>query len=123
VVYYGKSGTFDVSLVAENAFGSDSLLKENYITVGTTGTGTLKTDGSSVEIFPNPAFDEIIIRSKHPAVSEIRIYNAAGDLLKICEHMLNTKSTLDISFLPEGHYYIQIRQGNHAVVKKFVKGR
>jgi hypothetical protein len=123
VVYYGESGAFDVLLVAENAFGSDSLLKENYITVGTTGTGTLKTDGSSVEIFPNPAFDEIIIRSKHPAVSEIRIYNAAGDLLKIYEPQLNTKSTLDISFLPEGLYYIQIRQGKHAVVKKFVKGR
>jgi hypothetical protein len=123
VVFYGESGTFDVSLVVENAFGSDSLLKENYITVGTTGTETLENDGSSVEIFPNPAFDEIIIRSEHPAFSELRIYNAVGSLLKIYEPQVNTKCTLDIAFLPEGHYYIQIRQGNHAVVKKFVKGR
>jgi hypothetical protein len=123
VVYYGESGAFDVLLVAENAFGSDSLLKENYITVGTTGADALETYGGSVEIFPNPAFDKIIIRPEHPAVSELRIYDAAGALLKIYEPQLNTKSTLDISFLPEGLYYIQIRQGKHPVVKKLVKGR
>ncbi|MFA5534998.1 MAG: LamG-like jellyroll fold domain-containing protein, partial [Mariniphaga sp.] len=121
VVHYEENGTFDVSLVVENAFGSDSLLKEKYITVGTTGTETLKSNDSSVEIYPNPAFDKLIVHSKQNTITEIKIYDAAGTLLNTNKPKWNKRNTVDISFLQEGLYYIQIKQGKHAVVKKFVK--
>jgi hypothetical protein len=121
VVYYEKSGVYNVSLVAENAFGSDSLLKEKYIAVGITGTEVLEINSSSVEIFPNPAGKMIEICLAEEMIFSVKIYNAVGKLFKSIGPQLSTKVIIDVSSLPEGLYYVQIGREENFVVKKFVK--
>jgi len=120
-VYYEKSGVFDVSLVVTNEFGSDSVRKEKYITVGTTGNGTFELNSNSIEIFPNPASGELEIRTMAEPISGYKIYNTVGKLYKISELQMSAKVTVDISSLPEGFYFVQISQNGYSFVKKFVK--
>jgi hypothetical protein len=121
VVFYEKSGVYDVTLVAENAFGVDSLLKEKYIAVGTTGTEVLEVNSSSVKIFPNPADKMIAISLPGEMISSLKIFNAVGTLFKSLGPPLSTKTIVDVSDFPEGLYFIQIERENDSVVKKFVK--
>ena len=61
-ILYNDTGTFDVTLVVTNAFGSDTLLRSNYITAIDTAVTTTavkprqpnKSHQNEVDIYPNP---------------------------------------------------------------------
>lgn len=121
VVFYEKPGVYNVSLVAENAFGSDSLLKEKYITVGTTNTETLEINSGCAEIFPNPADKRIRISLPGERITSVKIYNAVGKLCKNIDAPLSTNVVIDVSTFEEGLYFIHIGTEGYSVLKKFVK--
>ncbi|NCB07468.1 MAG: T9SS type A sorting domain-containing protein [Bacteroidia bacterium] len=121
VVFYEKPGVYNVTLVAENAFGMDSLLKEKYITVGITNTETLEIDSSFAEIFPNPADKMITISLPAERIFNVKIFNAVGILLKSFGPPMSTKTIVDVSGFPEGLYFIKIESEDESVVRKFVK--
>lgn len=82
----------------------------------TTNTDELPT-AATVQIFPNPANDKVEVNGIDNAT--IEIMNMQGQLVKT----LNTlsKSTIDISQLPNGVYMMRIISDNGIVVKKFIK--
>lgn len=59
-VKYSRTGKYSVSLTVTNAFGADSLIREDYITV-------------VPKIFPNPAFDYFYITTEADPTKECRI--------------------------------------------------
>jgi hypothetical protein len=76
---------------------------------------------SNILIFPNPAQNNITIKSKL-SVEKISIYSINGRLLKSKKiKNIQTEYGLDISKLSKGFYFIQIQSGNSKQQSKFIK--
>ena len=65
-------------------------------------------DSSNIKIFPNPTTDYIFI---YPAVDyKSKLYDISGKLI------LESKSSqIDISRLPVGSYFLQLKSGNNKI--------
>jgi photosystem II stability/assembly factor-like uncharacterized protein len=96
--------------------------------VGETGT-ILQSTGDSyiqenqlaetaINIFPNPAKDNLTIETIEKATVEI--LNIEGQILKTI-NVADKKTTIDLRNLSSGVYIIKARTENGVVVKKFVK--
>ncbi|MDR2234316.1 MAG: T9SS type A sorting domain-containing protein [Tannerella sp.] len=71
---------------------------------------------STISISPNPTSGQLIIKTEGQHIQRISIYNLSGMKL------FTTKSTtLDISHLPEGVYFVQITTETGSVTKKIIK--
>ena len=75
---YLNSGNYTVSLTAVGPGGTDSIAKENYITV-LVGIEELNTD--KVKVYPNPCRDYLHIEAKE-AVHSIKMADMIGNVIK-----------------------------------------
>lgn len=78
-ILYSEVGTFDVKLIVTNTFGSDTLLKEDYITANPVGIYENSTRVFS--IWPNPANDIINVAIHINSNYQINISDLRGKLL------------------------------------------
>ncbi len=120
-IYYiiHADSLYDVSLSISNVFGTDTLIKHDYI--HTIPEGIEGNILNKITIFPNPAFNVLYITNPNSNNLNINIINMAG------ETMLNKKSKslktkLNISSLQKGIYLIRILNiDNHQLeIKKLV---
>lgn len=72
--------------------------------------------GSPVRLFPNPATEQVSVVSRDE-VQEIRIFSAAGTLLK---NIQNETYTIDVSNFIHGIYFIHIIAGDKLFYKKLI---
>ena len=70
-----------------------------------------------ISVYPNPATDKLTIKSKNNKLSIVNIYNNYGQLIKT--FTLFNEKTIDISYFPNGIYFIQSPNGFKSI--KFVK--
>ena len=85
----------------------------------TTGiTENINPKKFNVEVYPNPATDNLIIEI--PLQSTIKISNIQGQLLKTFT-TTSTKTNIDVSEFPSGVYIVELKSENGIAVKKFVK--
>lgn len=70
------------------------------------------TKGNDLSVHPNPAHNEIIIRSASE-IKEVRLYNIEGKLLKSYSNKRSKNMKLDISFLSSGTYNLSITSEKH----------
>ncbi len=78
-----------------------------------------RTDSLSWTIFPNPASESITIKFMNDSVSDqIQIYNIIGLLTKEVE--ARAKTEINIAELPNGLYYIRLKNNSQPVLK-FIK--
>ncbi len=111
-ISYITYGTYTVKLVVTNAFGTDSLVKENYLTV-------------SASAFPNPTTGNLTLLlgpGQHPGL-QVTVLNLTGQQVATTDYGNNSASSinLDISALPAGLYMISIRTDNSHQVQKILK--
>ena len=92
---------------------------EDIIGIPTTGTGTL-TNRSNVSIYPNPANDELTIRTDNGTYSTATITNLLGQEV-ISQATPSSQTRVNISQLPTGMYYITLRGQSGVKVLKFEK--
>ncbi len=71
----------------------------------------------AISIFPNPANTEINIVLPSNDNIQIEITNAMGQLIIKDQN----KNKIDISNLPNGLYFISVRQGQHSYTQKLIK--
>ncbi|MEN8696026.1 MAG: T9SS type A sorting domain-containing protein [Bacteroidia bacterium] len=116
-VAFTKTGFYDVKLVINNSFGSDTKIGENYIAVSTTGSVTKYKDNKLMTIYPNPANDKVNIVLDPTVKREnaiIAVYTALGN--KVLEvqprEQLNTRS------LENGNYFVTFSSGDNHLVKR-----
>ena len=122
VITYSEAGIYSVRLVAKNAGGEDTAVKEHYITV------TLKTAiseqnlSSKIEIYPNPANGELRIENGELRMDKIEIFDVYGRKLS-SHHLISTSShhLINISHLSAGVYVVRISTEEGVVMKKIVK--
>ena len=76
-------------------------------------------EADEIQIYPNPARDEINISAKNK-ITEIRIYSATGKLMILKENLFSNTYKIDSKGFNPGFYLIQIIQNGRLVSRKFV---
>lgn len=69
------------------------------------GTGVGTGTGLKLEVFPNPATDQIHVTSPHTAPLALTLIAPDGTVVRSFE-MLGGRANLDVSGLPRGHYVL-----------------
>lgn len=74
----------------------------------------------SFGIFPNPSNDKLKIRLSNPEKSFLRIINSLGEV--VIEKIITGEiSTLDVSYLAKGIYFITLNAEERFATKKFIR--
>ncbi len=121
VVVYNNTGTFDVTLIVYNEYGSDTLLIPDYINHNLGIDPVAGLNPGDVKIYPVPANDKLFI-SSILNINTVDIINCSGRLIKSIA--FNSKETeIDISAIPDGIYLIRFRTENLTGCARFVVAR
>lgn len=91
--------------------------KLNAVMCSTTSTDEINKSKEIILIFPNPANTEINIVLPSNDSTKIEISNAMGQLIINDQN----KSKIDISNLPNGLYFISVKQGQRSYTQKLIK--
>jgi hypothetical protein len=76
---------------------------------------------SRLTLYPNPSTDQITIEtSSTPTNSQLSIMNLNGQEILTCQ-ITESKTTIDISTLPSGVYFVRLTNDKTVEVGKFVK--
>nr|NQU90403.1 T9SS type A sorting domain-containing protein [Bacteroidota bacterium] len=86
--------------------------------MNSSGTGTLNT--ASLEIYPNPASEEITIKlnNSYTGVVGVKIIDSKGQVL--VEKNFTNKTNLNVSTFSGGVYYVKINNEHLNEVRKIV---
>ncbi len=112
VAGYSRSDDDDLT---ENHGGFDDWIVKLDAT-----TGIQETENAiALNLYPNPASNQLFIETEGIAVSEVTIYNSMGSLV-LQVPSLQAKS-IDISTLPKGAYIAEIKTQAGIAMKRWVK--
>lgn len=119
-VTYNTAGIYDVTLVAKNLCGNDTLVKEDYIQVGQISIDDVEKPG--IMIYPNPTTDFINIDLGTERFNDmiISVYNILGELVDVRSKydMSGNIVKLDLTALTSNIYYIHFNTPEGLFVKK-----
>jgi hypothetical protein len=91
----------------------------NYMDIYGTLTGIRKSIESDIEIYPNPASDDMVIHSIDFRHNKIDVFNVTGNL--VISVSTGGEPVLHIPVnLSEGIYFVKISNGNQYLFKKIV---
>ncbi len=89
--------------------------------VSTVGLNELDRSGARL-LFPNPVKDRVSFNAGNEATGQVMIFDAQGRLLKTEQpEVTGALSTLDVSGLEPGIYFIRVGVENEAAHYKFIK--
>ena len=104
---------------------NDGIVNSDPDTVFVTVTGTVGIRSNKVQdilLYPNPVSTSLNIKlsSNWSYNTNIRLFNAIGSLM-IESKMNGNEQQIDVSSLPSGVYFIEIRDGQNSVSRKIIK--
>lgn len=116
----GNSGTATVKIRLAYANGSHDADTITLMAKGwATGLSNVKKQ-SEVTFFPNPAKDVITLKYPTTKVIDVAVYNVLGAKVKSFTHS-NNETSLNISDLEKGMYFIRFNDNGNVVSKSFTK--
>ena len=80
--------------------------------------GITETDKDNFKVFPNPVNSILFVEIPRDEVQEIKIANLAGE--EVLGALSNT-NTIDVSILPKGVYFLQLRTASGISTQRFIK--
>jgi hypothetical protein len=100
----------------------DGETEDYMVTIDTTtGIKNINLEMMNVELFPNPAKDELTISSKQVGDNvQIKVTDVTGREI-ISQKKLTVNCKLKTGNLTPGIYFVKVQTGKGSVVKKFVK--
>jgi len=104
-------------------FDDNDVVNTNTVTDIIQATGTLNihnTGKDNIQLYPNPATDELTIKTNQNTYTSLTIANTLGQLM-LQQPLNTTQTTISLKTLPSGIYYISLKGENGYVVRKFVK--
>ncbi len=129
-ILYNTPGTYEVTLIAANALGSDTLIKSCYIEVEQTSYvdngSLLMKDFALFQNYPNPFNPSTNISWQQPTQSNvaITIYDIIGNEV---ENILNQEMPAGLhnlnysaEHLPSGIYFYKLTAGNFVQTRKMI---
>ncbi len=122
-ITYNDEGTYPVTLIASNEYGSDTLTVTDCIIVQKP-VGIEEFFSKNFHVYPNPATTELNI-SYLPTSEKvfIQIMDNTGRVIEQSEFegsAREQKLRLDLSNYQKGVYYIRFRDPGSSVVQKFI---
>ena len=91
--------------------------KLNAVMCNSTDIEEINPQSTTIAVFPNPAETALNIVLPSDENTQIEIVNSRGQTIIKTQN----KTSVDISNLPDGLYFIKIRQGQHHFAQKFIK--
>jgi len=119
-IYYNASGIYDVTLIASNGNGTDTLVKTNYIEVIST-IGVQEYKEGQVRVYPNPANDRLTVELTQ---IELPCFFALKDMQgrTVYSTVVNSKKLeIDLSAYAKGIYLFRVNNDNFSRELKLVK--
>jgi len=111
---------YDVTLIVSNDFGSDTLVKEEYIHTMPEGIGENRLNEQSVLIFPNPAHDNLTIVLPDDVDAELLLTDISGKVL--LQQKVTSGQAISVNSLDNGIYLLRILDTatKSMIVKKLI---
>ncbi len=134
IIQYDQPGVFDVTLIAFNEYGSDTIYKQDFITVEALGFQSAETrdytldkvENLEVQISPNPFIDEItvnVMASDH-STGQFSLFSSSGVLAHKESFVLSDRHhklrLLKPDLMP-GMYIARIIIGEQMIQQKIIK--
>jgi CubicO group peptidase (beta-lactamase class C family) len=112
-----RMGNYVSSGEVPTQFCNSIWKKLNAVMCNVTSADAITSTTEAISVFPNPANTEINIVLPSTDNAEIKISNAIGQpLLKD-----QNKNRVDISSLPNGLYFLSVKQGQKTYTQKIIK--
>ena len=74
-------------------------------------------DDTSLQVYLNPTIGQLIINNEQLTIGEIRIFNTAGQMIMSLPSPKSHETTINISHLPNGIYYLKIDDNTVKLIK------
>ncbi|HNQ61137.1 MAG TPA: PKD domain-containing protein [Bacteroidia bacterium] len=105
-----QSGSYKVEISDDNQCHAES----DPVTVLITGLSSIRATGAGLTVFPNPTYGEVHLRSdlSETEDAELRIFDNKASLIyssRINQSQEGNVTTLDLSALPGGTYFLEYR--------------
>ncbi len=114
-----EEGTYYWSVQAiDQAYSGSLFAEEQSFTIIETGIDDVIESNAS-GVYPNPAKDKIYLQSSATGNIEYRIFNTNGQ--ELMQGSAAAGTSLDISSLVEGIYFIHLQTGDVASIQRFIK--
>ncbi|HPR57508.1 MAG TPA: M14 family zinc carboxypeptidase [Bacteroidales bacterium] len=110
-ITYPDLGTFDVKLVVQNEYGTDSVLYEDYISVDS-AAGFSEHESSDISVFPNPCPDRTIHLAAQTPVTRAIIIDLYGTENLSKSFAPSTSVSLPVGSLKNGVYLLKVQHEN-----------
>ena len=115
------AGTTMITYNVPNPCGGTSAVQAITVANCVTGVGqTITANRYNVDVFPNPAQNELTIRTDGRTYTSMTITNDIGQVVAQ-QQITGTKTTVNLKELPSAIYYITLRGSATTTVKRFVK--
>jgi PKD repeat protein len=119
-VTYSATGTYPVTLVATNSYGSGEVVRQGYITVGTTDAEVVVRE--TVAVYPNPANDHVWIFNASDKITNIKLFDLTGKAIQVLYVNEQGQTRVDVSRLYRGIYVLQVTLSDgKTLTQKIVK--
>ena len=120
-IVYNAVGVYDVSLTVSNDYGSNTMLKENYMDVHPIGINELIAD-DIIRIYPNPTTGILNIENRGENPLNLVVYSYYGQVVFEIEMTAGTES-INLSYLDAGMYFVRYISGNQQLktIKLIIK--
>ena len=82
----------------------------------------LELSNAALKLAPNPVNETLnwTLEGNHPQQKEVHVYDQFGRLL-YSQQQVQGSATIDVDFLPNGVYYLQIRSAEKSWIQRFLK--
>ena len=119
-ITYDTPGMYDVTLIAANALGRDTLVKTDYIEV-LPATSIQEFVEQSVTLYPNPTNDRVTVELSELALPcNLEVKDINGRLIK-AEAITSTTTAIDLSVLEGSVYLFRLYNSDFTHTAKVVK--
>jgi PKD repeat protein len=138
IIQYDTAGIFDVVLIAHNEFGSDTLLREDFIRIEDSSLTNNQTESRSLvtptpldkeielQTFPNPFIDNVSVQLNSPSTqtAALSLFSINGtrvfaEEINLTEGANNT--TINTANIPSGTYFLSIILREEVIQQKIIK--
>lgn len=119
-----SAGIYTVSVVFDvnTSFGPTSQTLLWFLTIDPAGTVGIKSISQSTGLFisPNPATSELFV-SSGSHFGKVNVIDALGKTVLTHDANYASQTTINISSLSKGVYFLQVNDGANVTIKKFIK--